>query len=444
VAAGTTTTAAGPSVNPAISPDSRCVLFQSRATNLLSGPIPAQSIHQLYKRGVSIVTRVTNSCGLIETLDYTPTDLISYSTTAFLGSNGTSIDLPLPGGGANPRFSGDSRYVAFESSSNLIYRHDLLGGWVTKIITHPDPRFPTLTNRARFTNDLVCSNCANPTLNVDGRLVAYETRRGSNVANDVFVKDLQTGQEELISVNLAGNSGGNASSSTPLLSYDARFVVFASKASDLVPGDNNRVADIFVRDRFNSVTHCLSRNFAGNGTGNRVSSNPILSADGRTVAFQSFASDLVPGDYDDTRDVFVVALGGPDSDGDHMDDDWEMAYFNTLDRDGSGDFDNDGASDLAEFRAGTNPANDASILRVLRLTTTLNPAGAYSRSTVLFWSAVPGRKYRVQFKDSLSAVWTTRAEEVTATSTTASLTDTLEPPYATIIPNRFYRVLLVQ
>jgi hypothetical protein len=290
---------------------------------------------------------------------------------------------------------------------------------------------------------LVCSSCANPTLNVDGRLIAYESRPGSGGMTDVFLKNMESGQVELVSVSLSGTNG-NGSSFTPLLSHDARFVVFASKASDLVPNDNNRATDIFVRDRFADVTHCLSRNFAGTGTGNRVSSNPILSADGRTVAFQSFAGDLVPGDYNDTRDVFVVTLGGPDTDDDGMDDDWEMAYFSTLDRDGSGDFDHDGASDLDEFRAGTNPANDASILRVLTLTTSLAAGPNPRRTTVLLWSAIPGKTYRVQFKASLDAPWTTAGADVTAGSTSASLTDAVEALDEPNNPRRFYRVRLAQ
>ena len=407
----------------------------------------AQSMDQLYRRGVSITSYVTNACGQIEieTLSYTPTELISYSTAASPVPGGTSIDLPLPGGGADPRFSADSRFVAFESWPNLIYRHDLLGGWVTNITPQPEGSFTIyLTNRARFTNDLVCTNCRNPTLSADGRLVAYESLPVSGPIRNVSVKDLQTGQEELISVNLAGSGGGNGSSFTPLISYDARFVVFASQASDLVPGDNNRAMDIFVRDRLNHATHCLSRNLAGTGTGSRVSSNPIMSADGRTVAFQSFAGDLVPGDYNDTRDVFVVTLGGPDTDGDGMDDDWEMAYFNTLERDGSGDFDHDGASDLDEFRAGTNPTNDSSILRVLRLTTSVDSLTG-RRSTVLLWSATPGRTYRVQFKSELNFPWRAVAGDITASSTSASLTDTVEAAPADFIRlHRFYRVMLVQ
>jgi len=426
-------TANGHSINPIFGPDSTWIVFQSTATDLTPDPDLTPARNQLFAR--QFLTDKTNIAG-------GSLKLISYTTTASLGPNEISTDLPLPGGGANPRFSANSRYVAFESSPNLIYRHDLLNDWVVKIVTHPDPMFRSFTNRARFTNDLVCSNCFNPTLSSDGWFVAYESLPASGISRDIVVKDLQSGQTELMSISIS-RTNANGSSSTPLISYDARFVVFASRASDLVPGDNNRATDIFVRDRLNGITHCLSRNFAGTGTGNRVSSNPILSADGRTVAFQSFASDLVPGDYNDTRDVFVVTLGGPDTDGDDMEDDWEMAYFSTLSRDGSGDFDNDGATDREEFRAGTNPSNDASILRVLPLTTAVaQPTG--KRTTVLLWSAVPGKTYRVQFKRGLDDAWTSVGADVTAASTSASQTDTVEALEEPNHPHRFYRVLLVQ
>src|SRR5439155_22178261 len=132
--------------------------------------------------------------------------------------------------------------------------------------------------------------------------------------------------------------------------------------------ETERGTDLFVRDLWGGATMLVSRNSEGHGSGNALCSTPVLSADGRTVFFQSFASDLVPGDFNQTRDIFALKLAGQDSDGDGMDDDWEMAYFNTLARDGRGDFDNDGQTDFQEFRAGTNPANDNSVLRVLTLT----------------------------------------------------------------------------
>jgi Tol biopolymer transport system component len=425
----------GPSINPVLSPDGTWVVFQSTAADLTSDPDTAPGRYQLFAR--QFLTDRTNVAG-------GPVRLISYTTARFPGQHGTSVQTPLASGAANPRFSADSRYVAFEGNVNLIYRHDLFGGWVTNLMLHPNPIFPSYTNLARLTNDLVCSNCVSPSLSSDGRFVAYETLPGSGAARNVSVKDLQTGQEELISMNFTGSGGGNGPSFSSLISHDARFVVFASTASNLVPGDHNRATDIFVRDRLNRTTHSLSCNLAGTGTGNRVSSNPIMSADGRTVAFQSFASDIVPGDYNDTRDVFVVTLAGPDTDGDGMDDDWEMANFNTLERDGSGDFDHDGATDLAEFRAGTNPANDASILRVL----SINPVhdSPYAlREATLVWSAVPGRTYRLQFKDDAArGAWMDVPGHVVASTTSASKTHT--PTYYTgyFTNRRFYRVLLVQ
>src|SRR5206468_7498342 len=126
-------------------------------------------------------------------------------------------------------------------------------------------------------------------------------------------------------------------------------------------------SDIFVRDRVSGTTILMSLNLQGTGSGNGSSTKPALGADGRTVVFQSVANDLVPRDYNDRRDVFVLRLGGGDTDEDGMDDDWEMAYFGALSRDGTGDFDGDGQTDLQEFLAGTDPTNIGSTLRVLTL-----------------------------------------------------------------------------
>jgi hypothetical protein len=124
-----------------------------------------------------------------------------------------------------------------------------------------------------------------------------------------------------------------------------------------------------------------------------------------------------------------------------MDDDWEMTYFSTISRDGTGDFDNDGASDLDEFRAGTNPANDSSILRVIRITSkAIAPAPFNYQQTAVLWSAAPGKTYRVQFNDDVGAPWNDLQGNVTAGGTSASIihTDFSAPTH------RFYRVLLVQ
>jgi hypothetical protein len=160
----------------------------------------------------------------------------------------------------------------------------------------------------------------------------------------------------------------------------------------------------------------------------------MLSADGRTLAFQSFASDLTDEDFNGQGDVFTLNLGSFDEDGDGMDDAWEMAYFNTLSRDGRGDYDQDGVNDLQEFLAGTDPTNGGSIFQVLTLT---HPAGG---SVTAFWASIPGKTYRLQYKtDVLSAPWNNVAGDVVATTTTASKTVSTSPGAQA----QFFRVLLV-
>lgn len=123
-----------------------------------------------------------------------------------------------------------------------------------------------------------------------------------------------------------------------------------------------------------------------------------------------------------------------DSDGDFMDDTFETTYFTSLNRDGTGDFDEDGQSDLAEFFAGTNPAVSSSLLSVT--TTSEDPAGM-----VISWAAVTEKRYRVQYKEGLTApAWHDLAGDVTAVGNSASKTD----PGALSRPRRFYRVFLLQ
>ncbi len=413
------------SINPVLSSDGLSstgftywLAFQSQANNLTFGDsVPGFSTYELFVYG----NHPSHNLG--------GTRLVSYDTRASLVPGGSSTNTGLAGGAFNPVFSADARHLFFEQTgSNTIYRHRLLAPDILTLTTNGAT---VLTNRARPTNDLVCTGCANPSVSADGRFVAYESR---GAATNIFVRDLLSGVAELVSVNAAGGTPGNSRSFTPLISWDARYVVFVSKANDLVPDDTNRATDIFVRDRLLDVTHCLSRHPVTGQPGSRASSNPVISADGRSVAFQSFADDLAPGDYNETRDVFVVRLGGGDSDGDGMDDDWEIGWFNTLARDGSGDFDGDGASDLAEFRAGTNPSDGASVLRVLTLMTGGNPT-----QVTLLWSASPGRRYRVQHITHIGDAWSDVTGDITAASTSAMAV------VATVGGEAgFYRVLLVE
>lgn len=99
---------------------------------------------------------------------------------------------------------------------------------------------------------------------------------------------------------------GNGDSVEPEISADGRFVLFSSSANDLVPGDNSRMGlDVFLRDRAGDTTVLVSANSNGTGGGNRDSLAGQVSTNGGFVVFQSDSSDLLPGDTNDVSDIFV-------------------------------------------------------------------------------------------------------------------------------------------
>jgi Tol biopolymer transport system component len=152
-------------------------------------------------------------------------------------------------------------------------------------------------------------NSFGPALNADGRYVAFLSIAGnlvpgdSNGFLDVFVHDRQTGVTTIESVNDSGFVG-NHDSYDPKINADGRFVAFASLAGNLVPGDSNGTGDIFVRDRENGLITRVSVD-ANGVQGNGESTDPVISADGRFVAFTSFATNLVPGDTNGVQDIFL-------------------------------------------------------------------------------------------------------------------------------------------
>ena len=151
-----------------------------------------------------------------------------------------------------------------------------------------------------------------PSISTDGRYVAFSSGAtnlvpdDTNDSVDVFVRDLQTGITELVSVTPDGALGNDYSILTSM-SSDGRFVAFYSAASNLVPDDTNNAVDIFVRDRQTGITELVS--IATDGTlANDDSLWPSISDDGRYVAFVTGAGNLVPNDNDNDFDIFVRDL----------------------------------------------------------------------------------------------------------------------------------------
>jgi Tol biopolymer transport system component len=149
-----------------------------------------------------------------------------------------------------------------------------------------------------------------PSISADGRYVAFMSYAynlvpgDTNGKADVFVHDRLTGQTTRVSVASDGTQGNDGSGGASI-SANGRYVAFVSGASNLVPGDTNGKADVFVHDRLTGQTTRVS--VASDGTeGNSDSIYPSISADGRYVAFQSWASNLIPRDTNGAWDVFVV------------------------------------------------------------------------------------------------------------------------------------------
>jgi hypothetical protein len=225
------------------------------------------------------------------------------------------VSVNLSGRAANsdsalPAISGDGRFVAFTSdASDLVPGDRDQGGqvFVRDRLTDETSQISVDSagverKGASFTN----RNAKDIT--PDGRFVSFTSSarlvpEDLNNSLDIYVRDRQAGTTTIASRGVGGVDGNGDSFSAPI-SADGRYVAFGSEASNLVPGDTNGVRDVFVRDRATGATTRVS--VASDGTqGNQISFVGSISADGRYVSFFGGASTLVPGDTNGERDSFV-------------------------------------------------------------------------------------------------------------------------------------------
>lgn len=150
-----------------------------------------------------------------------------------------------------------------------------------------------------------------PAVSRDGRFIFFFSDASNlvpsdrNLRRDVFVRDRQAGKSERISIGFDANEANGDSQTGGLsvaTSSDGRFVAFSSRASNLVPDDTNGAEDVFVFDRTLRITHRVSRGTSGEANG--ASAAADISADGRYVVFQSFASNLTDEDSNEASDIF--------------------------------------------------------------------------------------------------------------------------------------------
>ncbi|MEW6745197.1 MAG: calcium-binding protein [Planctomycetota bacterium] len=209
------------------------------------------------------------------------------------------------GDSMNAAISGDGRFVAFDTWANLVPEDTF---W-PDVYLRDRHLSTTIRVSVSFTGEEVNGSSSEPAISADGRFVSFASNASNLVANDsngrpdVFLRDMLSGTTWVVSVSSSGEQG-NGISSGASVSAGGRFIAFESKATNLVPGDGNGLDDVFVHDMQTGETTRVSIDSYGN-EGNGRSTCPSISADGRFVAFESGASNLVPGDTNAMSDVFV-------------------------------------------------------------------------------------------------------------------------------------------
>ncbi len=324
---------------PSVSDDGKLIVFDSESSNLVLNDFNSSSDIFVRDRGtgntrrVSIAMDGTESNGSSYAADISGDGkyiaFVSYASNLVAGDNNNKADIFVHdvvsgeitlvsvasdgtwsnGNSGNPSISGNGRYVAFESaSSNIapsrtsrknIYAHDRETGETVHVSMASDG---TVGNKTS----------SNPSISSNGRYVAFESDARNlvegdyNYSRDIFVRDLTTGETRRVSVATDGTEA-DMISMDPAISSDGRYISFVSYASNLVPDDLNYSSDIFVHDLTTGETRRVSVD--SNGTeADFYSSSSAISSDGRYVAFESEAENLVSDDFNYSSDIFVHDL----------------------------------------------------------------------------------------------------------------------------------------
>lgn len=262
-----------------ISDDGRYVAFSSTGTNVVPGDV--NYAPDIFRRDLLTGTN----------------ELVSVSTS---GTQTTSESY-------RPRINSDGSFVAFLSYANNLVPGDT--NYAPDVFLRDMTAGTTVLVSASSDETISDDSSEDPCVSTSGdRVVFWTVGRNlyeNDYANqsDIMYRDIAAGTTTLVTV------GGLIDepiddSDFARISADGRYVVFQSYAPNLVLGDKNRVNDVFLHDRETDELRCVSMTAEGT-TGDGCSSHPSISADGRYVAFQSDASDLIEGDTNGVADVFV-------------------------------------------------------------------------------------------------------------------------------------------
>ncbi|MBK7644373.1 MAG: PD40 domain-containing protein, partial [Planctomycetes bacterium] len=267
------------SMYPAVSDDGRFIVFVSSASNLVLGDT----------NGVPDIFLRDRQAG--------STQRVSVSSLGAQG-NGAS-DLPS--------ITPDGRFVAFMSAASNLVAGDLNGHadvFLRDRATGSTQRVSVASDGAEGDGDSY-----QPALSDDGRFVAFSSWAttlvpgDTNFAMDVFVRDMQLGTTERVSLGQTG-AQGNSHSGFASITADGRWVSFSSEASNLLGGSITPLGGVFVRDRLTNTLEKVDTP-TGGGIQNGIPLTTSMTPDGRYIAFRSEASDLVPGDTNNSADIFI-------------------------------------------------------------------------------------------------------------------------------------------
>ncbi|HMP47793.1 MAG TPA: flagellin [Oligoflexia bacterium] len=252
-----------------------------------------------YGQAAQLATQIGGASIGLES-DQTRAGLTTRIDTASDGTPGNDTSLVSA-------ISADGRFVAFSSGSSNLVAGDSNGqsdAFIKDMLTGETRRVSTDSSGNQANGQSIVT-----AISADGRFVTFSSTATNlvagytNGAQDVFIKDMQTGETKRVSTDSSGNQS-NGQSFVSYVSADGRFVTFSSTATNLVAGDTNGSIDVFIKDIQTGETRRVSTDSSGNQA-NSTSLVTGISADGRFVAFNSFATNLVAGDTNGAQDGFI-------------------------------------------------------------------------------------------------------------------------------------------
>lgn len=338
----------------AISADGSKVLFQSLATNLVSGVSDTNNFNDVFLRDcVAGLTQIISlqyggapiaagggyqtfaanggrigmgyggSFVFPGTIDFNginKADFFAYEVatgnTQLVTARAGDVRAGHIEAGTSFSLSANGRYVAFQNRTGQVTT--FVSGGESSLYVRDLQTLTTSAATLNFDGSALAAGLSrNPIFSPDGRYLVFESSSvnlvpiDTNTNLDIFRRDLQLNVTVLVSINAAGTNGGGSSSTNATMSADGNLVAFESIANNLVTGDTNGFGDVFVRNIALATTTLISRNLTA--LGGNLSSSAAISADGSVVAFSSLATNLFPGatDTNNASDLFASFRDGP-------------------------------------------------------------------------------------------------------------------------------------